>query len=301
MYAIIGATGHTGSLVAETLLAKGERVRAVGRSKDRLAKLARNGAETVEGDIVDSGFLTKAFTGVRAVYFMVPPMPTSDDYRAFQRQVIEAGAKALEATRVHYAVALSSFGADKESGTGPVAGLHELEQRFRRIPTLKALYLRAGYFMENLLPQIDVIQNFGMMAGPIRADLPLPMVATADVGARAAESLLKLDFSGHETHELLGERDITYNEAARIVGAALGLPNLNYVQLPPDQFIQALAQMGVSKNFAALIVEMADALNDGRMAALEARTPANSAPTSLETFVQNVFVPAYRGSKAASA
>jgi uncharacterized protein YbjT (DUF2867 family) len=300
MYVILGATGHTGSAIAENLLAKGERVRAIGRSKERLAPLARYGAETLEGDATDSSFLTRAFEDARAVYFMVPPAPTSDDYRGYQTRLIEAGAKAFEATRVHYAVALSSFGADKESGTGPVSGLHRMESRFERISTLNALYLRAGYFMENLLPQIGVIQNFGMMAGPLRPDLPLPMIATRDIAEKAAESLLKLDFSGYETRELLGQRDVTYAEAAAIVGAAIGKPDLNYVQLPDEQFIQAMTQTGVSRNFAELIAEMAGALNEGRMVALEARTAANTTPTSLETFVQTVFVPAYRG-KGASA
>jgi uncharacterized protein YbjT (DUF2867 family) len=300
MYVIFGATGNTGSAIAENLLAKGEKVRVIGRSEERLAKLSGQGAEAFVGDATDSTFLTQAFGGARAVYFMVPPNPTSSDYRGFQTRVIDAGGKALEAAGVHYAVTLSSFGADKESGSGPVSGLHELEVKLQRISGLNAVFLRAGYFMENLIPQVSVIQNFGIMGGPVRPDLPLPMIATEDIGAVAAERLLKLDFSGHETRELLGQRDITYTEAARILGVAIGKPDLAYVQLPPDQFTQALVQMGMSNNFANLILEMAGAMNDGRMKALEPRSAANTTPTSFEEFVQQEFLPAYRG-KAATA
>jgi len=300
MYVILGATGNTGSAIAETLLAKGEKVRAVGRSTERLAKVAGLGAEPFVGDIADSEFLTRAFDGARAVYFMLPPDPTSNDYRGHQRQIIEAGATALEAAHVHYVVALSSFGADKESGTGPVAGLHEMESRLQRIAGLNALYLRAGYFMENVLPQVGVIQKFGMIATPLRSDLLLPLIATEDIAAAAAEHLLKLDFSGHQTRELQGQRDISYAEVARIVGAAIGKPSLSYMQLPNEQFIEALTQMGFSGSFAGLMVEMTDALNDGRMRTLEPRSAGNTTPTSFETFVQNVFVPAFRG-KAATA
>jgi uncharacterized protein YbjT (DUF2867 family) len=300
MYVILGATGHTGSAIAENLLAKGEKVRVIARSKERLAKLSGQGAEAFVGDATDSTFLTQAFGGARAVYFMVPPNPTSEDYRGFQTRIIDAGAKALEAAGVHYAVALSSFGADKESGSGPVSGLHELEVKLQRISSLNAVFLRAGYFMENLIPQVSVIQNFGIVGGPVRPDLPLPLIATEDIGAAAAKRLLKLDFSGHETRELLGQRDVTYTEAARILGAAIGKPDLAYVQLPPDQFIQALVQMGTSNNFASLVVEMAGAMNDGRMKALEPRSAANTTPTSFEEFVQKEFLPAYRG-KAATA
>jgi uncharacterized protein YbjT (DUF2867 family) len=300
VYVILGATGHTGSAIAETLLAKGEKVRAIGRSKERLARVIELGAEPFVGDVADSAFLTQAFDGARAVYFMVPPDPSSNDYRGHQHQIIEAGATALEAARVHYVVALSSFGADKESGTGPVAGLHEMESRLQRITGLNALCLRAGYFMENVLPQVGVIQKFGMIATPLRSDLLVPMITTEDIAAAAAEHLLKLDFSGHQARELQGQRDISYAEVARIVGGAIGKLSLSYMQLPNEQFIEALTQMGFSRSFAGLMVEMTDALNDGRMRALEPRTVGNTTPTSFETFVQDVFVPAFRG-KAATA
>jgi uncharacterized protein YbjT (DUF2867 family) len=300
MYVVTGATGNTGSVVARALLAKGEKVRAVGRSKERLASLVSRGAEAFEADLADATALTRAFEGARAVYFMLPPDLTSTDYRPRQDRIVDAGAQALAAARVHYTVTLSSVGADQESGTGPVVGIHNMEWKFNQIPGLNLLHLRAGYFMENTLPQADVIRNFAMTAGPVRADLPLPMIATRDIGAAAADALLKLDFSGQQTRELLGSRDLSYNEATRIIGAAIGKPDLAYMQLPAEQVVQALTAMGASKNVAELIVEMAGAINDGRMKALEPRSAANTTPTSYETFVQDVFVPAFRG-KAANA
>ena len=81
---------------------------------------------------------------------------------------------------------------------------------------LNALYIRAGYFMENLLAQVGIIKNFGMTAGPLRADLAVPMIATRDIGRYAAERMLKLDFKDKQPRELLGQRDVTYTEAARV-------------------------------------------------------------------------------------
>jgi uncharacterized protein YbjT (DUF2867 family) len=301
MYVIVGATGNTGSVVAEKLLARGEKVRAIGRDKEKLAKLAAKGAETAAGEVTDAEFLTKAFDGARAVYFMVPPNPMSNDYRGFQRDVIEAGATALEKAKVRYVVALSSFGADKESGSGPVSGLHGMETRFAKIPGLNVLFLRPGYFMENLLGQVPAIQNFGMMASPVKPDVALPAIATEDIGEAAAERLLKLDFSGNSTAELQGQRDVTYAEVAQIIGKAIGKPELKYMQMPGNEFVGVITRMGLSKNFGELIVEMCDAMNDGRMKALEPRTAENTTPTPIETFVNDVFVPAFKGGKAASA
>ncbi|HXZ28632.1 MAG TPA: NmrA family NAD(P)-binding protein, partial [Terriglobales bacterium] len=194
-----------------------------------------------------------------------------------------------------HAVCLSSFGADKPDKTGPVAGTHYLEQRFQRIPSLNALYLRAGYFMENMLAQIGVIRSMGMMAGPLHPDLKLPMIATCDIGHYAAHALLQLGFSGHQTRELLGQRDISMSEVAPIIGAAIGKPALSYSKLPDLMLKPALTQMGMSSDMAARILELAAALNSGYMRALEPRSPANTTPTSFETWVQQVFLPAFQG------
>jgi len=300
MYAILGATGHTGSVIANKLLEKGKKVRVFGRDAKKLDPFARRGAEMATGDVTDGAKLAQVFAGAEAVYAMLPPSMTTADYRAYQDQVTDAIAKAIEAAGVKNAVVLSSIGADKAEKTGPVAGLHNLETRLGKIKGLNALYLRAGYFMENTLTQTEIIKNFGMMAGPVRADLPLPLIATHDIGEFAANALLELKFTGQQTQELLGPRDVSYDEIAKIAGAAIGKPSLAYVQLPNEQVIQAMVSMGMSKNLASLICEMSDALNSGHMKALEQRSAKSSTPTAFEKFVQQAFLPAYSG-KAASA
>jgi len=294
MYAIAGATGNTGRVVAEKLLADGEKVRVIGRDTSRLARLVQKGAEPFAADLTDAEGLARAFAGARAAYVLVPPNSTSADVRAYQERVTDALAAAIGKASVPYAVALSSVGADKAEKTGPVIGLHNLEQKLNGLANLNALYLRAGYFMENLLPQVAVIQNFGFIAGPLRSDLSVPMIATRDIGSAAAELLRKLDFSGKEVRELLGHRDVTYSEVASIIGKAIARPNLAYVQLPAQQLKPALVQMGMSSNMADLLLEMAEAMNSGHMVALEPRAERNTTPTSIETFVAEEFVPRFQ-------
>jgi uncharacterized protein YbjT (DUF2867 family) len=201
---------------------------------------------------------------------------------------------------VKHAVSLSSIGADKPDKTGPVVGLHHFEQRLNRITGLNVLHLRAAYFMENTLAQIGMIKMMGFAAGPLRPDLKLPMIATRDIGAAAAEALLRLDFSGRETRELLGQGDISMAEAAAIIGKAIGKPDLKYRQVPDDQVRAALTQVGMSPNMANLILEMSTALNSGYMRALEKRSAQNTTPTSYETFVAEEFVPRYQGKSSAA-
>jgi uncharacterized protein YbjT (DUF2867 family) len=300
MYVITGATGNTGSVVAERLLAEGEKVRVVGRDPKRLERFKQKGAESFIADTTDAVAVTNAFAGVKAVYAMIPSNHASPDVRAYEESVSDALRSAIEKNGIKYAVILSGVGADKSQGTGPVVGLHSLEKKLEGIPGLNALFLRAGYFMENLLPQAGVIKSIGSMAGPVKEDLPLPMIATRDIGTFAAEALLRLNFVGKSTRELQGPRDVTYTEVAKIVGAAVGKPDLAYQLVPAAQLKPVLMQMGMSSNMADLLLEMADALNSGHMKMLEPRSPANTTPTTLETFVSEIFLPAYRG-KASSA
>ncbi len=294
MFAVLGASGHTGQVVARNLLDHGQKVRAIGRSADRLQNLATSGAEVFVADTAEGPALAKAFRGAEAAYVLVPPDLTSNDYRSYQERVSDAIAAAVQNAGVKHVVALSSFGADKASGTGPVVGLHNLEQKLSKIDGVNALFLRAGYFMENTLPQVGVIRMMGGMAGPVRPDLKLPMISTQDIGNAAAEALLRKDFRGKQTKELQGQRDIDYIEAATIIGKAIGKPALGYMQVPDAQLRPALLQMGMSANFVGLLLEMAGALNSGQMKALEPRSAANTTPTSFETFVEEEFAPAYR-------
>jgi len=299
MHVVLGATGHTGHIVAKNLLARGANVRVVGRNAERLQPFAAQGAEIFIGDVSDAPILTKAFHQAESAYVMLPPNPTSSNFRAFQDRVSDAIATAVQNSGIKNVVSLSSIGADKASGTGPVVGLYNLEQRLNSIAGVNVLHLRAGYFMENTLPQVAVVRTLGSVVGPVRPDLKLPMIATRDIGDAAAEALLRLEFRGKQTRELLGQRDIDYLEVASIIGKAIGKPALGYQQAAEDQIRPAMMQMGMSANLVGLILEMAAALNSGYMTALEPRSAGNTTPTPFETFVEEEFAPAYREQMAA--
>jgi len=294
MYVVLGASGNTGHVVAKNLLARQQKVRVVGRNSAHLQPLAAQGAEVFVGDLSDPSAVTKAFHGADSAYVMIPPNPTSNDPLAYAERVSDAIAAAVKSAGIKNVVSLSSFGADKTSRTGPVLGLHHLEQKLNQIDSANVLHLRPGYFMENTLPQVGAIRMAGSVIGPLRPDLKLSMIATRDIGAAAADALLSLGFHGKQTHELLGQRDLDYTEIAAIIGKAIGKPNLGYVHAPDDQIRSAMVQMGMSDTFVGLILEMAASLNSGHMRPLEPRTSRNTTPTSFENFVAESFVPAYQ-------
>jgi uncharacterized protein YbjT (DUF2867 family) len=299
MYAVLGASGNTGHIVAKNLLARQQKVRVVGRNASHLQRLAALGAEIVVGELTDLSTLTKAFHGADSAYVMLPPNPTSNNYRRFQDRAGDAISAALKSTGIKNVVSLSSLGADLSSGTGPVTGLHRFEQKLNQIDGVNVLHLRAGYFMENTLPQARVIHMTGSVIGPLRPHLKLPMIAARDIGAAAADALLQLNFRGKQTRELQGQRDLDYAEVAAIMGKAIGKTDLGYVHAPDDQIRAAMIQMGMSDNFVGLLLEMTVALNSGTMRALELPNSNNTTPTSFETFVDEEFVPAYQQQMAA--
>ena len=298
MYVVIGATGNTGSIVANKLANQGKNVRVVGRNAEHLAQFKK--AEPFVGDVTDNTAMAKAFQGAQAVYLMMPPNATIPDYKAYQQQVIESLGAAVEKNGVKFAVVLSSVGADKPEKSGPILGLRSLEERLNRISGLNVLRLRAAYFMENTLGQADAIKGMGSAAGPLRPELKIPMIATRDIGAFAADALSRLEFAGQQVQELHGQRDLSFGEITSILGKAIGKRDLNYVTLTRDQFRDTLIkQVGMSQSVANLLAEMAESLDSGYLHPLEARTARSTTPTSYETFAQEEWLPKYQEKRAA--
>jgi len=287
MYVIAGASGNTGRVAVETLLAKGKKVRVLGRSAEKLFPLVGKGAEAREVDLQDAARLTQALSGAEAAYLLIPPHLAAPDFNAYQKQTADSIARAVQDSGIRYVVFLSSIGADLAEGTGPIKGLHYAEERLKSISNLNLLLVRAAYFMENFYMSIPAVHQYGILGGEVVPNVRIPMISTGDIGRHVAERLEKLDFKGIEVRELLGNRDLTMTEAAKIIGDALGKPGLKYQQLDDAAFRQALGTAGVSASAIDSIIEMSRALSEGRIVNRQSRTPANTTPTSLEEFARN--------------
>ena len=293
MIVITGASGNIGRRAAEILLRKGLPVRVIGRSAERLRPLTERGAEAAVGDLRDTAFLTGAFKGAEAVFAMIPPNYGAEDFRGYQIDVGASIAAALRATGVGEVVNLSSQGADLPAGTGPILGLRDQEQRLDGLPGVNVVHLRPTYFMENLLMNIPLILHQGIAGSAVRGDLPIAMIATADIAERVAEWLQQPDFGGSRIEDLLGQRDLTLAEATRLLGRRIGRPELPYVQFSYDDARQGMISMGVGADAARLFNEMSQALNEGRFAVGLKRTARTTTPTSIEQFA-DLFAAAYR-------
>ena len=292
MIAVMGATGNTGRAAVDRLLRAGQRVRVIGRSADRLRAFVDRGAEPVVGNATDPAVLAAAFSGADAAYAMVPPDYSAPDPRAYYGRVAAAIDAAVRKSGVRRVVFLSSLGAELSAGTGPIAGLHDVEERLKTLG-VDLRILRPGYFYDNFLANLPLIKHKGINGGAIAPDVRVPMTDTGDIGAAAAGELAGGTFAGTSVRELLGPRDYSMRETTEILGQKIGKPDLPYVQFPDADVVGALTQAGMSAGVAASFVEMAHALNDGRVRSLRGRSAETTMPTTFETFADR-FAAAYR-------
>lgn len=283
MYVILGATGNIGSKLTDILLMKGERVRVIARTAANLKKLVDRGAEAAVGNADNPEFLTKAFAGAYAVFTMIPPNYQASDFRAYQNKFSTSIVAAIKDSGVKYVVNLSSQGANLPDGTGPIKGLYDNEQRLNKFKDVNIMHLRCAYFMENLLMNIPLIKNSGIMGSAIKGDLKFPMIATKDIASVASEYLMKRNFSDRGIRDLLGQRNVSLNEAAAIIGKKVGKIDLKYVQFTYTDAEKGMTQAGLSPDVSRLFVEMSKAFNESLIAFPE-RTSANTTPTSIEIF-----------------
>jgi uncharacterized protein YbjT (DUF2867 family) len=248
------------------------------------------------GDVADADFLANAFAGATAVYTMIPTEYAAPDLAASQDRFGMTIAQAITAAGVERVVNLSSIGAHLSSGTGPITGLHRQEQRLNAIDGVDVLHVRPGYFFENHLLALDMIPAIGVYADMTAPDAPLPMVATADIARVMARELRMPSAKGKRVLHLRAPRLYTMRESTALLGAAIGKPDLAYVQSDPQEARAALMQQGFSENVAAQLEEMSIAFSSGRLDGEYEKGPTEIMPTTLEHFAATVFKSAYQGS-----
>ncbi len=292
MYVITGATGNTGKRISELLLDEGKNVRVISRNRERLQPLVEKGAEPAVGSLTDEDFLTETFRGATAAYAMIPPDLQVENVREYQNKAGEVIAGALKKAGVKYVVHLSSLGADLTEGTGPIAGLHDQEERLNKLAEVNVLHLRPTFFMENFFNYIPLIKEQGINGSPIEADIPIPVIATTDIAKAAARHLIELDFSGHSVQELLGKEDLSMGRMTKILGNAIGKEDLQYIQFTYEDAEMAIIGMGISKDAARSFIELYRSINQKNLISGANRTEENTTETGFEEFAQ-VFADIY--------
>jgi uncharacterized protein YbjT (DUF2867 family) len=253
MIVVAGVTGHVGSVAADSLLAKGQKIKVLVRNADKGESWSKKGAEVAVGTLEDQASLTGALRGASAFFTLLPPNYQAADFFVSQRVTSDSIAGAVKASGVPYVVLLSSVGADLASGNGPIKGIHHLENALRATG-VKMTALRAASFQENVGNFLGAAKNAGIYPNFVpSADYPVPMIATKDIAAFVVKSLLSPPAKS-EVVDLTGP-SYSSRQVAEKLGAALGKP-VKVVDVPQAGYVGALMQAGMPQSLAEIMAEM---------------------------------------------
>jgi len=261
-YLVAGVTGHTGSVVAQTLLDSGRKLRVLVRDPHKAERWKKRGAHVAQAELSSSHDLLNALRGTEAAYFLLPPFPpNTTGIRGWAKKMIDAMVQSIGGTDVKHVVFLSSIGAQHADGTGPIVLLHDAEQELRTLKT-PVTFLRACYFMENWAPALPDAKE-GLLNSFLPADFKWPQVAAHDIGHTASQLILEHP-KAHRVVELAGPEDVSPADVARVLTKLLETEVEPIVE-PLDQVAEAFTGMGFSPEAAGMYQAMYQGLASGRV------------------------------------
>ena len=260
MFVVVGATGNTGSAVADTLLSRKQPVRIVVRSADKGAAWKAKGAEIAVASLDDVSALTKAFEGAKGVYLLVPPNYGAAAWLVDQRARMDRVADAVKNSGIGHVVFLSSIGGHIAEGTGPIRAARYGEQVLGG--AVKDLtILRPCYFMDNWAPVLGAAKGQGVLPTFIAPQAMVPMISTRDIGRVGAEQLIA-GGKGKQIVELAGPEEYSPEQVAAALSQILGR-EVSAQHAPLSAVVPTFKSFGFSDEAAKLFEEMYTSFSTG--------------------------------------
>jgi uncharacterized protein YbjT (DUF2867 family) len=254
LFLITGATGNTGAHTVRLLRERGLPVRALVHSlDDRAARLAEQGADVVQGDLLDFHSVSAATTGVTAAYFNYPIRSGLLDATAnFAQAASEAG--------VHAVVNMSQISARREA-TSNAARQHWIAERLLDRTAMVTTHLRPTFFME-WLNSFSVRRDEESIYRLPLADVRHAPIAAADQARVIAAILQNPDPHDRQIYPLFGAVELNWHEIAAKVAETLGIP-VRYEPIDIPTFAAGLTAAGASAHFVQHISNVAQDYRDG--------------------------------------
>lgn len=260
---LTGSLGHVGKPLA-TALAQRHEVTVISSSPERQGEIEALGASAAIGSLEDRAFLAATFRDADAVYCMIPPNYMNEpDVRAYYRRLGENYVYALQQSGVSSVVHLSSFGAEVDEGTGPILGSHDVEGLLNDLPGVALTHMRPTSFYYNLYGFVGVIKAQGVIAANYGGDESVLMVSPKDIAAAVADEL-EQDAEGVSVRYVASD-ERTGHEIARVLGDAIGKPDLTWVVINDAQMQEGLEASGMPEPLAASLTELYSSMRRGRL------------------------------------
>ena len=274
---VTGSLGNISKPLTKILVEKGHSVTVISSDPGKQAAIEALGATAAIGSIADVPFLAKIFAGADAVYGMIPLSYTDPDPESYLRRMAAGYVQALKQTAVPRVVVMSGWAADLVQG-------ENVEGVFAELPGASITILRPASFYSNFYQSMDLIRGKGLLGkfltlrysglwalltgktgllmGNYGGDDRTVFVSPVDIADAVAEELLLLP--DQTTIRYAGSEEMTFNEAAKIIGAAVGKPWLKWVLLSDKQMLQGLKMAKLPGKLAGMLVTMQAAMHSGK-------------------------------------
>lgn len=263
---VTGSLGHISKPLTAALVQKGHAVTVISSNPEKQKDIEALGASAAIGALEDVDFLTATFTGADAVYTMVPPANYFDhnlDLTAYCHIIGNNYAAAIGASGVKRVVHLSSIGAHLDKDSGIILAHHDVEVMLSNLPGIAITFMRPTAFYYNLYAYIAMIKKQGFIAANYGADDKVVWVSPIDIAAAVAEEL-ETPLAGKKVRYVASE-ELTGNQTAGILGAAIGKPDLKWILTSSDEMQSGLEAAGMQPRIAAGLVEMYASLHNGAL------------------------------------
>ena len=260
---ISGSLGNIGKPLTTKLIASGHEVTVITSNNDRVEAIETLGAKAAVGSVSDAAFLKNAFTNADAVFAMTPPNLGGSDIIANTTTAGKALAAAISEAGVKRVVMLSSIGADLPEGTGPIAGLYNIEKIYEGLENVSLTFLRAGFFYTNLYNDVPMIKGAGIIGSNYPSTAKIPFVHPEDIATAVAEELQKTA-SGKNIRYIVSDVR-TPIDVAKVLGNAIAQPELPWIEFTDEQAIGGMTQAGLPAEMAGLYTEMGSGLRSGKI------------------------------------
>jgi uncharacterized protein YbjT (DUF2867 family) len=263
---VTGSLGHISKPLTQELVQKGHKVTVISSKADRQKDIEALGAAAAIGTLDDADFIAATITGADAVYTMVPPGNYFDhefDLMAHYHKTGNNYAQAIRKSGVKRVVHTSSIGAHLEKGSGLILGHRDVEIIMNGLSDVAITIMRPSGFYYNLYSFAGMIKKEGVIAANYGAEEMLVWVSPKDIAAAVAEEL-ETPASGKKIRYVASD-ELTGNDTAAILGAAIGKPDLKWILISDDEMRTGLVAAGMNPNIASGLTEMFSSQHSGKL------------------------------------
>ncbi len=266
---VTGSLGNISKPLTQQLVQKSHSVTFISSKADRQKSIEELGAKAAIGSIENIDFLTRTFKDVDIVYLIETIGqssffdPNTDIIKAYS-EIANNYKQAVEKSNVKKLIHLSSIGAHTTEGNGVLAMHYFAEQILNKLPNdVSIKFMRPVGFFSNLYRSMQTIKTHGTIISNYGGDNKEPWVSPLDIASAIVEEM-ELPFEGRKVRYIASD-EVSPNEIARVIGIAIGKPDLKWLAISDEQLLNGMLSMGMNRQIAEGFVNMQAAQGTGNL------------------------------------